>query len=985
MKTRAIVVFAALALSAAEAPSLPAQALFSFKAPGLNLVYYNQIHSYIVSHLARCYENTMGFYKKFFDYSSTEGTSLFLQDFGDWGNGGATAVPRNLVFLELSPFQHAYDMMPAYERMSLIMNHELTHVVTMDKPVGSAPFFRGLFFGKVLPDRENPMSAVYAYLTSPRTYSPRWYLEGIAVFMETWMDGGLGRALGSYDEMVFRTKILENSRLYDAIGLESEGTAVDYQIGAVSYLYGTRFFTHLALQYGPQKVIAWTSAAKDSKSYFASEFKRTFGRPLADEWADWLRAERDWQAGNLALIRKYPVTPFRPLTRQQMGSVSRVFYDADRGELYVGINYPGQVAHIAALDTRTGRIRRICDIKGAMLYSVASLAYDRAGGRIFFTTDNSTYRDLAVVDLLTGGRRTLAEECRVGDLAFNPTDKSLWGIRHNNGLSTIVRFEPPYTDWMAVYGFDYFTDIFDMDISPDGAWLTAAVADVSGAQRLVRMKTADLLKNTLAMETLYEFGTDSPADFRFSPDGNFLFGSSYYTGVSNIYRYDFKKKSMDIISNCETGFFRPVPVSGDSLIAFKFTNDGFQPGWIAAKPIKDVNAVRFLGQEVVRRYPIVKTWIPGSPAAVPIDDMTTYNGPYSSWGDIKLNSVIPILEGYKNDVAVGVRMDFRNPLRFNGFDLTASYTPASNLPAKERGHVGLNYHYWNWTFSATMNQASFYDLFGPTQVSRKGYSVGAAYSKYLIYDKPRTLELNFKTTAYWDLDKLPDFQNVNAPFDKFLATKIGLRYNFVQHSLGAVDDEKGYRVGVFGEANYVNSQIDPRLYANFDYGFALPINHSSIWLRTSAGQSFGDRLIDGQPNTFVNFYFGGFGNNWIDDLPEKRYREYYSFPGLGLDSMGGRNYVKATLEWDLPPLIFRRFGFISMYCNWARLAFFTSGLITDFDDSQFRGRAYDVGAQLDFRIVMFSQLNTTLSFGCARAYEHGLPGRNEFMVSLKLL
>ena len=74
-----------------------------------------------------------------------------------------------------------------------------------------------------------------------------------------------------------------------------------------------------------------------------------------------------------------------------------------------------------------------------------------------------------------------------------------------------------------------------------------------------------------------------------------------------------------------------------------------------------------------------------------------------------------------------------------------------------------------------------------------------------------------------------------------------------------------------------------------------------------------------------------------------------------------------------------------MYCNWARLAFFTSGLLTDFDVSALRGQVYNFGAQIDFRVVMFSLLNTTISFGAARAYEKGLPGRNEFMVSLKLL
>jgi hypothetical protein len=58
------------------------------------------------------------------------------------------------------------------------------------------------------------------------------------------------------------------------------------------------------------------------------------------------------------------------------------------------------------------------------------------------------------------------------------------------------------------------------------------------------------------------------------------------------------------------------------------------------------------------------------------------------------------------------------------------------------------------------------------------------------------------------------------------------------------------------------------------------MKHSSIWLRTSAGQSFG-----GRDNPFANCFFGGLGNNWGDRLTEKRCREYDSFPGLELNEI----------------------------------------------------------------------------------------------------
>ena len=103
--------------------------------------------------------------------------------------------------------------------------------------------WRRFFLGKVTASRQNPESLLYSYLTVPRFTAPRWWLEGGAVFLETWMGGGLGRAQGGYDEMVFRAMVRDNAHFYDPLGLASRATQVDFQVGANAYLYGTRFFT----------------------------------------------------------------------------------------------------------------------------------------------------------------------------------------------------------------------------------------------------------------------------------------------------------------------------------------------------------------------------------------------------------------------------------------------------------------------------------------------------------------------------------------------------------------------------------------------------------------------------------------------------------------------------------------------------------------------------------------------------------------------
>ena len=122
------------------------------------------------------------------------------------------------------------------------------------------------------------------------------------MFLETWMAGGLGRAQGAYDEMVFRAKVRDGDKFYSPLGLESEGIAVDFQGGVNNYLYGTRFFSYLALIYGPDKAIDWLRRPEHSKAFYSARFKQVFGRRLDDVWNDWIAYEKKFQTDNLAKL-----------------------------------------------------------------------------------------------------------------------------------------------------------------------------------------------------------------------------------------------------------------------------------------------------------------------------------------------------------------------------------------------------------------------------------------------------------------------------------------------------------------------------------------------------------------------------------------------------------------------------------------------------------------------------------------------------------
>ena len=227
----------------------------------VDIIYTSPLHKYLLPQLVSTFTNSYNFHRNLFGYTPTENISILMQDFGDFGHGGADALPTNNVNIGIGPFNYVYETMPASERMNWLMHHELTHIVTTDMPNKRDRFWRSIFRGKVSTSIDDPLSIMYSYLTNPRRYAPRWYHEGSAVFMESWMANTKGRVFGAYDEMAFRTKVRDNAIIYDIVGLESECKTTDFQIGVNSYLYGTRFISYAANTYGPEKFIEWVSSS----------------------------------------------------------------------------------------------------------------------------------------------------------------------------------------------------------------------------------------------------------------------------------------------------------------------------------------------------------------------------------------------------------------------------------------------------------------------------------------------------------------------------------------------------------------------------------------------------------------------------------------------------------------------------------------------------------------------------------------------------
>ncbi|MCK4409666.1 MAG: hypothetical protein KAW67_06245, partial [Candidatus Eisenbacteria sp.] len=232
---------------------------------------------------------------------------------------------------------------------------------------------------------------------------------------------------------------------------------------------------------------------------------------------------------------------------------------------------------------------------------------------------------------------------------------------------------------------------------------------------------------------------------------------------------------------------------------------------------------------------------------------------------------------------------------------------------------------------------------------------------------------------YGNLERLPDAQNIETSYDHFYTGSAEIVYSNLNGTIGSVEAERGVMARLAASDTYVREEHKVKLRTDLTKGFLLPLDHSSLWLMTSFGYSFAD-----VNESFANFYFGGFGNNWVDNGSVNRYRRHYSFPGMELNSVAGTTYAKGTVEWTVPPVRFKRLGFPALYANLAHLSLFSSGIVTNLNEVD-ESRLVTIGAQLNVKLVIFSSLASTLSLGHAVALEEGWAPERELMISLNIL
>ena len=982
-------------LLASYSVSLFSQEIYEMRNRDAQLFFFNKEQAQHVPHMMRMFAHGKALHSQIWDVKNPfrhQRPIMLLTDFEDSGNAGVATIPYNIIMIGTAPMNFSYFISPSTERYHHLFRHEYTHVVMSDKATKSDMRWRKLMGGKFSTSPEHPFSALWSYLGSPRWYAPRWYHEGIACFLETWTAGGTGRALGGYDEMYFRNLVREDSKMSTVVGLATEGSTTDFQLGANAYLYGTRFVNYLQYKYGFDKVREFYNRTEDSKRLFNSQFRKVFGESLTDVWDNWLCEEREHQHEQLKALSEYPVTAVSPIVAECMGSVSSPVIDKENDAMYLAVNYPGSLPHIERIDLKTQERESLCHLDDAMLYQTTYLTLDKRRQRLIYVTNCNGMRGFNVYDLQ---RRKIVKKKklqRVSDIVYDNVNDCMYGIFVNAGNSYLIRYDSDLEKSDILYTFAYGESVFDIDVSHDGNWISATKSGANGEQTLIRFNAKRLENADFSFETLYSMEDGNLGQFRFTPGDSVMVGSSYYTGVSNIWQLNLKSKELQLLSNTLSGLFSPVLQNDSSIIALECLRDGMRPVRMNREVIHDANAVEYFGQKAHDRNP------------EPLDSMHTVWNPkeeitfssiydsisvYKPLGRLCFTGAYPEVSGFRdteswNEVTpvLGYHLAFQDPLGIHSLDLSLGISPWSHNRAENQYHAEANWKYRTWRATASWNPTSFYDLFGPTQRSRKGWQATIGYDWSMTAIGPVSTSWGFELGAYGRMDALPLYQDVSAEISHFQTLSAYFSQSKKNASLGATMVESGWGYSLSGYAYYAGKEFMPTLNLSGEKGWLMPfLRNTCLWLREDVGQSFGSGL-----SVFGNTYFGGFGNNWVDYGRTNRYRDRTSMAGAEINALSAHSFSKTSAELSLQPIRFRNAGFLNLYPTYTQCHIFCSHLFSNPWGRGEKGNYTNLGIQLNTEVALFTYLKTTWSIGYAHIWDNRTgSNRGAWLLSLKLL
>jgi hypothetical protein len=480
------------------------------------------------------------------DHQPDEKTILLLVDDTDSANGFASVLPRNTIQVYATGPTGFNELDDHDDWLYGLVAHEYTHILHLDTMEG-LPNIYNRIFGKTW---------------APNQIMPRWLIEGIAVYEESKRSAG-GRNRGTRFDQFIRTAHDDHQDLRLD---EVTGAPRRFPHGNAVYVYGSHFLRYVFDRFGDDALRKMVHVSGSYAPPFAvnRQIAKVVGKPFTELYDDWKGYLRDRYSMQETAAERRGLALGRALTHTAESNVWP-HYSADGKELWWVQSDGYSIAKVRAMpvggDQAAARDVLQVDAMGPFdLLPDGSLIYEQG----WTYRREYAYEDLVRWDRATRQTVRLSFGRRARDPAVSPDGRRVAFSMNEHSESVLaVQDTVPGAPAQVVWRGARFDQAYQPAWSPDGGRIAFSAWQLGGFRDILIVELASGKTSAITRDRAIDM---EPA---WSKDGRYVYFDSDRTGISNIYAYDTRDRSLWQVTNVLGGAFQAAPSPDGTRLAFE--------------------------------------------------------------------------------------------------------------------------------------------------------------------------------------------------------------------------------------------------------------------------------------------------------------------------------------------------------------------------------------------------------------------------------